>query len=166
MILWTRPLAWGGGGYYILYYYSSYYYYVIIMITSSTESRWRLCFHSCLSLFVCLWAGCLKKSFGRIQTQFGEQVRCVTRMKWLTFDEDLETRIFEVIIHHWPCGQKRYIARYRKMLWTKLDDTLWTDWVCVKDELNRYWWRSGSGSRYYNFFKWFFIIEDGAKNDT
>ena len=28
-------------------------------------------------------------------------------------------------------------------LWTDLDETCWTVWVCDKDKLIRFWWRSG-----------------------
>ena len=54
-------------------------------------------------------------------------------------------------------------AEYLKKLWTYPDETLWTGWVCDKDEVIRCWWRSGSGSGsgYDNYLisKWFFTIE-------
>ena len=44
------------------------------------------------------------------------------------------------------------IARYLKKLWTNLDETWWTSWVCDKDKFIRFWWRSESRSAYENDF--------------
>ena len=43
------------------------------------------------------------------------------------------------------------VCRYLKRLWTDPDEILWTHWVCDKDELIWFWWRSKSGSGYENY---------------
>ncbi len=43
------------------------------------------------------------------------------------------------------------VAGYLKKLWTDPDETWWTGWVCEKDELIGFWWRSESGSGYENY---------------
>ena len=43
-------------------------------------------------------------------------------------------------------------AGYLKKLWTDPDETWWTRWVCDKEELIQFWWRSESGSGYENYF--------------
>ena len=40
---------------------------------------------------------------------------------------------------------------YLKKLWTDSDETWWTGWMCRKDQLIRFWWRSESGSGYENY---------------
>ena len=42
-------------------------------------------------------------------------------------------------------GLQRHIARYLKKLWTDLDETWWTGWVCDKDELMQFWWDPDPG---------------------
>ena len=60
---------------------------------------------------------------------------------------------FKIILHHWMIGLKTtYIAWYLKKLWTDSDETWWTCWVCDKEELIQFWWRSRSTSGYENFF--------------
>ena len=44
-----------------------------------------------------------------------------------------------------------------KKLWTYLDETRWTGWVCDEDRLIRFSWRSGFRSD--NFCEWFFTIK-------
>ena len=51
-------------------------------------------------------------------------------------------------------------AGYHKTLWTDSDKIWWTGWVCDKDKLIRFWWRSGS--EYENLLyivRLFFTIE-------
>ena len=40
---------------------------------------------------------------------------------------------------------------YLKKLWTDPDEIWWAGWLCDKDELIRFWWRSESRSGYENY---------------
>ena len=42
-------------------------------------------------------------------------------------------------------------TRYLKRLWTDSDETWWKGWVCNKDKLITFCWRSGSGSGHESF---------------
>ena len=94
--------------------------------------------------------------------KFGGQVRCVTRTNRFDFGEDPDpdpaTRIFKRFFTIERRGQKRYIARYLKRLWTDSDETWWAGWVCDEDELIRFCWRSGFGSEYDNFLIYKMIL--------
>ena len=52
------------------------------------------------------------------------------------------------LVHLFVC----LCAGYLKKLWTDPDEILWIGWVCDKDERITFWWRSRSGSNYYNFW--------------
>ena len=54
-------------------------------------------------------------------------------------------------------------AGYLKKLWMDPDETLWTRWVCDKEELIQFWWRSKSGSD--NFLSDSSPLRDRARND-
>ena len=56
-------------------------------------------------------------------------------------------------LYHWWVWLEGYIAQYLKKLWTDLDETWWTGWVCNKDKLIRFWWKSGSRSCPPNFIQ-------------
>ena len=43
-----------------------------------------------------------------------------------------------------PCLIVCLWAGYLKKLWMHSDEILWRGWMCDKDELIRFWWRSGS----------------------
>ena len=50
---------------------------------------------------------------------------------------------------------------YTKKLRTDSDETWWTGWVCDKEELFPFWWRTESGSGYKNYFN-FQVIFRGS----
>jgi len=51
-------------------------------------------------------------------------------------------------------------AGYLKTLKTDLDEPWWTRWLCDKEELIRFWWRSESGNeKFLKLLQWFFTIE-------
>ena len=55
-------------------------------------------------------------------------------------------------------------ARYLKTLWTNSDETWWAGWVCDKDELFQFWWRSESRSGYANQSIFFFLAASRVAN--
>ena len=56
------------------------------------------CFHPCLSLSVCEQD--ISNGYGWTQTKLGGQVGRVTRMKYLDFGEDPDSRISKMIFHN------------------------------------------------------------------
>ena len=108
-------------------------------------SALSLCLFVCfVCLSVCLCAGYLKK----LWTHWACDKDKLIRFWW---NPNPATGIKKMILHHWKIGRKWYIARYFRKLWTDSDETWWTGWVCGKEKLNWFWWRSRSGSDYSNF---------------
>ena len=80
--------------------------------------------------------------------KLGGQVGCVPRTTWFGFQWRSGSGYKNFLkwfftIKRWD--QKRYKAWYLKTLWTDLDETWGTSWVCDKVKPIQFWWRSGSG---------------------
>ena len=116
-----------------------------------------LCLFVCfVCLSVCLCAGYLKKLWTHWACDKDELIRF-----W--WNPNPATGIKKMILRHWKIGRKWYIARYFKKMWTDSDETWWTGWVCGKEKLNWFWWRSRSGSDDSNFKVIFHHWEIGQK---
>ena len=58
-----------------------------------------------------------------------------------------------------------FVCRISQKFCTDPNKILWTGSVFDKDKLIRFWWRSGCGSDYQNFWSDSSPLRDGAKND-
>ena len=115
-----------------------------------SEGGRRLFSPMCLS--VCLWTGYLKKVVDVFGRNLVERL-CVWQGRIDSMLVKIQIRIWLLEFFEWfftieRSGQKQYIAWYLKKLWTDPDEMLWTGSVCDKDEMVRFWWRSGPGSVY------------------